>query len=561
MRQAGSPVRILALTACLAAGLVTFAGTAGAQTPRALPTLAPAPSDALTEALETGELTEAEYALERARSLFQLVRVRREFGAVARPGPRDATLILRDLAARTRELSGAERAVAERILARPTDNRSVPIGTRYTVASEFTCGADICVHWVESTADGVALTDTTPANGVWDWIDTVRATWENAWSEEIDTIGYREPLDDSSSNQTDGPAGGNKHKLDVYVADLGDDAVFGFCTSDDPNANVPTIYSVSAYCVVDNDYSASQYGIDHTAQEFLEVTSAHEFNHASQFSYDWLDDYWLLEGTATNMEETVYPDVNDNVTFLELWSPLSRPGSPLDRGGTGDSEYGSWIFWRFLQETIAGDDPGIVREIWERADAAFPGVSADDYSLLAVKNELTDRGLVFRDVFAQFGTANRLLDYSDAATAGYPLPPRTAAYGVGPGNPVIRWRSWTINHLATRFFSFTPGSASPTDGRLRVEVRLPEHGARATVIVLYTDDSVEIRQLNQGASGYARWGSPFGRGDVKRVEVVLSNGSTRTASCWTFPGPPSYSCLGRSLDDGRVFKLRAQLVP
>ena len=119
------------------------------------------------------------------------------------------------------------------------------------------------------------------------------------------------------------------------------------------------------------------------------MTSAHEFHHASQFAYDWAEDAWLMEGTAANIEETVYPAIDDNVFFLHLWSPLTRPSSPLDRGGFGDSEYGSWIFWRYLQEKIGGD-PSIVREIWERADAFDPSAAPgddppDDYSLEAVQ--------------------------------------------------------------------------------------------------------------------------------------------------------------------------------
>ena len=69
------------------------------------------------------------------------------------------------------------------------------------------------------------------------------------------------------------------------------------------------------------------------------------------------------------------------------------------------------------------------------------------------------------------------------------------------------------------------------------------------------------RQLNQNANGYVRTGVAFGRGTVRRIEVVLSNGSTRIGSCWLFQGPPSTSCFGRPLDDGRVFQLRAQLLP
>jgi hypothetical protein len=254
------------------------------------------------------------------------------------------------------------------------------------------------------------------------------------------------------------------------------------------------------------------------------------------------------------MEETVYEDVDDNVAFLTLWSPLTRPGSPLDRGGLGNSEYGSWIFWRFLEEKIGGDDPSIIREIWERA------APENIYSLLAVTKELSQRGLAFRDVFAQFGTANRLGDYADALTAVYPIPPRTAAFGIGPRNRVVGWRSWKINHLATRYISFTPGRSVPAVAKLRIEVKLPKYGARATVAVVRTNNTVTIRRVSQGATGYARLGVPFGRATVKRIEVVLSNGSTRIGSCWTDLEPPWTSCFGRPLDDNRAFQLRAQLL-
>jgi hypothetical protein len=321
----------------------------------------------------------------------------------------------------------------------------------------------------------------------------------------------------------------------------------------------PGDFDVWAYCAVDDDYAPAQYGSAHTPQEFLEVTSAHELNHASQFAYDWLEDVWFLEGTATNVEETVYPAVDDNVAFLRDVSPLTVPGSPLDRGGFLDSEYGSWIFWRFLEETIAGGDPTIVREVWERADASAGAAFGDQYSLQAARTELAERGHVFRNAFARFVTANRLGDYDDAATAGYPVPPRTAAYGIGPQNRRIPWRSWRINHLAARFFSFQPSSTVPANARLRLDFRLPLHGARATVVVVNRDGTVVRKRLNQGASGRIRWGAPFGRLQVARVHLVLSNGSVRM-SCWRALGPPSYSCLGLPLDDGRIFSFRAQLV-
>jgi hypothetical protein len=539
-------VRTLGLTACFSLLLLATAAPAVAQSDEhPAPALLPAPDDALTDALDAGELTEAEYALERARSAFQLGSVRREFGDVERPGGHDATLLLRDLALRQDELSGADRTAATRLLARPGGGDTVAYGTGWTSpeanaspACSTKPGVNLCVHWVDRNNDPDVSSSAA--------VDDALRTLEDVWAQEIIELGYRPPQDDADSLENGGNAG-----LDVYLDDLGDDGVFGYCTSDDPERAFA--YSVSAYCVLDNDYSSTQYGTAHTANEFLQVTAAHEFHHASQFAYDWGEDAWLMEGTATNIEEEVFPDVNDNVSFLKLRSPLTRPASPLDRS---DSAYGSWIFWRYLQEKVAGGDPTIVREIWERADAT----RSDDYSLQAVQKEVAQRGQPFVDAFVRFGAVNRLLNYADAKPAGYPATPTAGSWYLGPSRPATRWQSWKIDHLATRFFSFAPGASVARDARLRLRLTLPRTGARAAVIVVNTDGSRSTRYVTPNTSGDAVRVARFGRGAVARVHLVLSNGSTRT-NCWTRVTSPTYSCLGTPTGDGLRFGFKAELVP
>lgn len=550
MQPTGSAVRAtLGLAAGLAAAALVLAASAGAQPPpRALPGLAPAAADGLSRALAAGRLSEAEYALERARSLFRLGRVRREFGDVERPGGRDATLILRDLAVRLDDLRGAERRLAEAILARPTDG-DVPEWTHAYeegTPSRYTCGADMCFHWVETTADAPDMTDTTPPDGIPDWVGEVQATWEHVWSKEIDEYKYRKPLEDSASAQADGPAGADLGKLDVYVVDIGAEEVFGYCATLENGTRTPV------YCVVDNDYAefAGQ-----TPKAFLQVTSAHEFHHASQAAYDFWEDFWLIEGTATNIEETVYEEVNDNVSFLRQWSPLTRPGSPLDRGGAFDnSEYGAWIFWRYLEEKVAGGDHAILREIWKRA-------AGDSYSLKATTRELAERGISVPDTFVRFAVTNRRRGYADAAEARYPTPPLAARVRIGQGNREIGWRSKRINHLASQIVAFLPRGRVARDARLRIRVEQPSYanGARVAVMVVRENGSRYVRYPRPNANGIVSRRAGFGRGSVARVEVVLANGSTRTR-CWRDPNPPWYSCFGNPRDDRRLFRYRARIV-
>ncbi|HSK16077.1 MAG TPA: MXAN_6640 family putative metalloprotease [Gaiellaceae bacterium] len=550
-------MRALGLAACAAVLFAALAGTASAQGKRPLPALAPAPADGLTRALEANRLTEAEYALQRARSLFDLAKVRRSFGAVERPGLRDATAILRDLALRQHELAGFDRTLARALLARPDDG-NVPygLGTGWDPVpvpanvdhrcSDF--GIRVCVHWVnlEEHPDAPDLTDD-DENDVPDYIDEVIQTMDEIWLKLIGEIGYREPKDDSESENP-----GIEGELDIYIDDL-DTFAFGYCTTDDPLLSDPDVYDLSAYCVLDNDYAS--FG-PLPPEDYLRVTAAHEFFHAVQYAYDAFEDGWLLEGTATNMETTVYPDIHDNLSFLG-YSPLTRPASPLDRYGFLDSEYGSWIFFRFLEEKVAGGDAGIVREIWERADASAEAAYGDMYSLQAVRRALSARGVGFPHAFAQFGQANRLRTYVDGAL--YPAPPFTRTWALGGGRADTGWRSWRIDHLATRHYSFRPAKGASKNGKLRVRVRLPRADSRATLIVVRPSGKTSTRYLTPNAKGVA--GSTvwrFARGQVRRAHLVLTNGSTRTR-CWEDgSGPPFFSCYGAPRDDRRVFELRAR---
>jgi hypothetical protein len=538
-------MRTLWRSALLASALLGLAAPADAGARgKPFPALAALRSDALTRALHDGRLSEAEYALERARSLFQLGRARAEFGDVEHAGRHDATLVLRDLALRLRFLSPAQRAEAKRLLARP-DGGGVPIGNGWNAPPanrQEECDVNVCVHWVDRVGDPDRATST--------FKDSARATLAFVWSQEVDTIGYRPPLDDSSS-ANHGPDG----KLDVYLEDLGGFGVFGYCTSDDPGASNPTVFAVSAYCVLDNDYSATQYGASQTPTEFLQVTAAHEFNHASQFAYDWLEDGWLMEGTATNIEETVFPDVDDNVAFLRT-SQLREPTRPLDRAGFGDTEYGAWIFWRYLEEKAYGDDPSVIRRVWERADASTP-FAPDDYSLRAAQNVLAADGKSFPHEYARFGVANRLRGYQDGAL--YPATPTAASFVLGPLHRSTGWRARSFDHLTARFFSFKPSSSASPTAKLRVDVDLTKYGTRAKLIVLPKSGPVRVHPILLDATGVGRKRVAFGRGQVRRVDLVLSNGSTRT-SCFTdLENPPFYSCFGTPRDDDRVFLLRARL--
>lgn len=496
---------------------VLVGATAAAPTPAAV-----APTDALDQVL-------AILAPDHAN--------RSTLGA-ATASKHELTLALRDLAAGLAGLTPVRRSAAERLLARPTGKAVEGWGPAYTVAEARLCDANLCIHWVESTDDAPPGSDGDPGT-VPEWARTTLAVFQQVWATEVDAMGYRAPKTDAHS-----PDNGGDGRLDVYLADVGD-TVYGYCASDDPDVQRS---SASAYCVVDDDFARTQFPGPTSGLAALEVTAAHEFFHAVQFSYDYLEDTWLMEGTAAWIEDEVFDDVNDNRQFLNA-SPLSRSTIPLDVS-FAPYHYGAWIFWRYLSERF---DPALVREVWEQADGAR---GEGLYSLAATRAALSARGLSFGAVFAGFTAVNRMpaTGYGEGTT--YPLAPASRTWTLRATGASTGWRSQSLEHLTSRSFRFR--TAGAMSGRLRLDLLLPPRstGSEARLLVYRRSGGVSVRSLPAGAGGKTTVRVRVR--DAVRFELVLANASTRIAGCGIFSTP--FSCSGKPLDDGRRYGFRATLV-
>jgi hypothetical protein len=553
--------RLLAVCLTALCGLVAVASAPAAPGAR-VPALTPAPLDSLTRAFAQGRITEARYALERARSLFAPGRVRREFGDVATPSPRSATMILRDLAVRVRFLSTDDRAAARGILARPTDTSdptehhySAPPGQRRSACDAV---RPLCFHWVLTTRDAPLPTDG-DANGIPDDVDATMTTFAAVWDLEVVGYGFLPPLADDSSTNDEGDG-----RTDIYLADLGGDStpLFGYCTSDDPNAFDPgyPYFDVSAYCVVDEDFA--NFGSSQTRKNFRDVTAAHEFFHAIQFHYDWFEDLWLMEGTAMFMEGQFRPAVDDRIQYLAN-SALKSPSTPVDRGA-GGYEYGAWIWWRFLVEKLGElPNPLVIRQVWERVagastdtDGAGPdSVSSDLYSLRGAVKVLGDRGLGFRTLFGKFAHVNRIPSSFYTEGSEYPRAPISRRFTLGARGSSSGWHWPRLRHLASTYVAFKPGAATRARAALRITVNLPDkaHGPRAFVLIRSAGQGWRTHEIVLDAAGNGAKRVAFGRGTVREVDLVLTNTSPRMrCERDTF-----YSCAGVGVDDLLTYSYRA----
>ena len=435
-------------------------------------------------------------------------------------GPADAqdvTLALRDLRRHRAGLAGADRRQADRLLSRPRTGR-----VRCSTAPA------VCVHWSASGADRATRAY---AGRVLRVAGHVLGTYAAA--------GYRAPLPDG--------ARGGSNALDIYLQDIGRQGYYGWCDSDAPAGGTGSL-GAPAYCVFDNNYR--EFPV-HTPLENLQVTAAHELFHAVQFAYDYNEDAWFMEATATWAEDEVYTDVNDNLQYLPQ-SPLAQPGRSMDQFlQTGFRQYGDWIFFRYLTERFPaaeGGLPTLVRSIWERASA---GTGSSEYSMRAVREVLAAQGTPLPAVWAGFVAANRRpwLTYAEGAANRYP----SARLAGGVKLTAAHRRSGpvttTVDHLAGATLRFTR-AADLAARTLRVQLTLPKAalGSGAVVTVKTTSGRPVSTPVKLAADGTATVAEPFGS-DVSWVEVSLANAGTRYR-CWH---GTDWSCQGRPLDDNRSF--------
>ncbi|MEZ0581203.1 MXAN_6640 family putative metalloprotease [Nocardioides sp. MH1] len=439
-----------------------------------------------------------------------------------------STLAMRDLFVARPRLDPLEKIVARVLLARPTDGANDPGGDGYRGASEKVCGRRICVHYAVRGADA-------PPSRRWA-LRTLRVLG-SVWDHEVDGLRFRPP-------PADGKRGGDS-RFDVYLAELGSRGLFGYCT---PERRVRgERLAASSYCVLDDDFAKRQFG--EPAINSLRVTAAHEFFHAVQFGYDFREDPWLLESTATWMEETFADRVDDNRRYLP-YGTVHHPGVPLDDFSNDRyAQYGTWAWWQYLTDRYG---QGLVRAVWRAADSVGRGTNL--YSVEALAAVLSRHGGLGR-ALTSYAVAN--LSPADSYAEGRSWPSAEVGHPspIGPDQPKAT-RRVRIDHLAARHVAFRPGShLSGRWWRLRVHVEAPRRRSAARVVVRRADGSAVAHVLRLDRAGDGDLAVRFDPARVHRVVVTLVNTSTR----YDCHEDSLFACGGKPLDDGARYAVRAEL--
>jgi len=452
-------------------------------------------------------------------------------GEVAGTRRPEATLALRDLFATLPRLSAADRAEARGILARPT-NQSGPSGEiKYTTRSFKRCGQRVCVHRVVRTRHKATRA----------WARKSLRVLESVWRTEIGQLGYRRPV-------KDGRRGGNG-KLDVYLANVGARGLYGYCVPEFTKPGFPRL--ASGYCVLDNDFARRQFGAEPI--DSLRVTAAHEFFHAVQFGYDYLEDPWMMEATATWIEERYADGVNDNRQYLPA-GQLVRTHLALDRFESGSAiQYGNWVFFEYLSQRFGAT---IVRRIWEQS-GHFRG-GGETYSTEAVSRALAPEAPL-KQVFAQFSAANITPARSYPEGRSWPEPRMVSQGSLGRGG--VASGELKIDHLSTQNTRVTPKKGLD-ERRFRLQVRIdgPSEATSPMATVVWQQPSGQVERLpvRLNAEGVGSRVVPFNRLQTTTLWLVLSNASTRFDDCGG--EDHTYSCSGTPRDENLPFTVRLRVV-
>jgi hypothetical protein len=505
--------------AAAAAALATALSVLPATSSSAADGLAPVPDpDRLTR-------VQAEQALERAHDVLDGV-------APASGAAADPTLALRDLFVALPALSPDDQVEARSVLARPTDGANDPYGDGYTVPAKRKCGGHICMHWVPTTEDAP------PSKA---WVNKNLKIMNKVWKLEVGKLNYRRPV-------RDGNHGGNG-KLDVYLAELGSQGYYGYCA---PEYYKPgRSREASGYCVLDQDFAESQFGAP--PMDSLRVTAAHEFFHAVQFAYDFKEDHWLMEASATWMEERFADGVNDNLQYLPA-GQVSKPGVALDRfNPNGAEQYGNWVWFEFLSSRFG---KGVVRSIWNQA-GEFPG-AGKKYSTQAVTSVLRHHG-GFRSVFARYAAGNITPGSTYAEGKAWPKADVARSWKLSKDERHAG-ADFKVDHMSSRNVSLRP-DASLGSKRWHARIKVDGPGHRGTspvayVVVHRAHGKPITKSVHLNRKGHGSTKVPFSHGRIGRVTVTLANASTRFA-CHK---GTNFSCKGKPRDNNRTFQVQVRAV-
>ncbi len=305
------------------------------------------------------------------------------------------------------------------------------------------------------------------------YVQNTAQYFDIAWEQEVNSMGFYAPPSDS-------PAGGNA-RYDVYILNM---QYYGYAAPEPPG---PMPWNdAPSYIAVENDY----YGFPGTPDGCLKVTSAHEFQHACQFAYDYQEAIWWMEICAVWMEDQVWDNIDDYYNYLPAF--FDYPHRSLL--STNIHMYASCIFAHYLGQTYS---QSIIEDIWQ-------GCTNSD-ALSAIDNELQSCNSSLGRGFQEFTIWNYITGTRDDGdhyeeAGDYPLiaieqthttyPVNNASSSHNPEGYASNYIAFERNNMQSNLMVNFSGSSSAEWGVSIVGVKFGNN---------YEETFIDIDLNNQGS--------------------------------------------------------------
>ncbi len=256
--------------------------------------------------------------------------------------------------------------VMEAFLNAPPDQRTKLYARPNKQASVASPSGHFRVHYDTTGTHAVyqPTVDLDPADGIPDYVNRCTEIADFCWATEVDGMGYLAP-------PFDGAAGGDE-RYDIYMHHYS--GAYGVTFPENASSQYPGYNSITSYVFVDPTYQGFGYS-DRTLP--LKVTTAHEFMHAIQMTYNgYMSAWWWGEQQAVWMEDVVYDEIDDYRQYLSAF--FSEPYRKLTTQN-GWFEYGACVWPTYLAHQFGND---IMREILDTAAQTAMIYALDDVLVL-----------------------------------------------------------------------------------------------------------------------------------------------------------------------------------
>lgn len=323
------------------------------------------------------------------------------------------------------------------------------------------------IHYTTSGADAIPSIS---------WVQTVAQTFDDVATAYL-SRGWR---------PAPTPAGS---PYDVYLRDLAPQKLYGQTTTSQALSSAGFPYAYGSFMEIDNNFTDSIYG-SYSATQSLQITAAHEYQHAIQFGYNIFFDTWYAEATSTWYEDELYDGVNQLYNYLKASLQNTNLSLDITTDTSTGGGYGRWLFNRHLSESHGGQV--IIRSFWEQLASTAP-TSGNDIPMLPIINAVllsnnSSLGNGFQH-YAEKLYTGAWSTHSNEITL-IPAASKLSTSGVYPLNVnSIPSPSTTLPHYSFAFFKFTPPSTPP-----------------ATLYITITNDTgisaVAFRNINNTISTY-----------------------------------------------------------